>query len=492
MLLAGACAADLKALGPGPDLRGWPERVDWARAGDEAVAVLADYLRVDTSNPPGNEDRATAFLVERLRRDGIEAEVVPLAPGRSSLIARLKGSGAEPPLCLLSHSDVATAEASKWPADKGPFSGAIAPAPEAGADGPRYVWGRGALDMKGMGVLELQTLVWLKRLGVPLKRDVILLVVADEEVDNLGFRQLAQLHWDRIGCSQMVNEGGLGLKDVIYPGQTVFAISTGEKGVLWVRLTAHGAAGHGSTPMPDSAPARLLDALSILRTLPVDPTFDPSVVELLARVGDQGGGAKGFVLRRPLLQRWLAKGQLMEQPGTRAALIDTINVTGLDTGDHQPNVVPSEASALLDIRLLPGTRPEQVLARLEDATGRDPALTFEVLHHVMAASSPWEDDTLYQALARQAVAGRTDAVAGPALSVGFTDSIFARQLGVHAYGFVPFEITEAEAHTMHGADERVSVDNVRRGLGILFRAVLEVSADLSRQAPGAVEGAGAP
>jgi len=475
LLLVAACAADLKALPPGPDLRGWPERIDWAKAGDEAVAVLADYLRLDTTNPPGNEDLATAFLAGRLRQEGIEAEIVPLGPGRSSLVARLKGSGVEAPLCLLSHTDVAAAEPAKWTAGKGPFSGVVDP--------QGYVWGRGALDMKGMGVLELQTLVWLKRLGVPLRRDVILLAVADEESRNQGFRQLVQLHWDRLGCSHLVNEGGLGLRDVLYPGQTVFAISTGEKGVLWLKLTAHGQAGHGSTPRPDTAPVRLLDALDRLRALHPDPSFDPAVVELLARVGDHGGGFQGFVLTRPLLQRWLAAGRLMAEPGTRATLTDTLNVTGLDTGGNEPNVVPSQASAVLDVRLLPGTRPEQVVARLEDALGHDPALTFEVLVATPAAVSPWEGDPLYEALARQAVAGRTDAVAGPALSIGFTDSIFARQLGVRAYGFVPFEITEDEARTMHGADERVSVENVRRGFGILLRAVLEVSADLSKAAP---------
>jgi len=455
------------------------------------VSVLSDYLRIDTSNPPGNEARAARFLGQRLEQQGIATEYVELSPGRESLIARLPGSGAQAPLCLLSHTDVASAEPAKWTAGKGPFSGVVDPSTSLGAGGAggageqAYVWGRGALDMKGMGVLELETLVWLKRLGVPLTRDVVLLAVADEEVHNEGFRQLVQLHWERIGCSHLVNEGGLGLKDVISSGQTVFAISVGEKGVLWVRLTAHGSAGHGSTPRPDTAPVRLLDALATLRALAPDPVFDPSVVELLARVGDHMGGLKGFVLKRPLLQRWLAKGELMAEPGTRAALIDTLNVTGLDTGEHEPNVVPSEASALLDIRLLPGTRPEQALATLEDATGHDPALTFEVLQAVPAAMSPWEDDPLYAALARHAVGARTDAVAGPALSIGFTDSIYARQIGVRAYGFVPFEITEPEARTMHGADERVSVDNVRRGLQVLFQAVLEVSADLSVAAPGA-------
>jgi carboxypeptidase PM20D1 len=270
------------------------------------------------------------------------------------------------------------------------------------------------------------------------------------------------------------------LKDALFKNQTVFGISVAEKGVLWLRMTAHGEGGHGSTPMPDVAPRRLIRALDRLLKRAPKPRVHPSLLELFARVGQHRGGLSGFVLRRPVLVRNLVTGKLMARPGTRAALVDTVNITGLDTGGNQPNVVPSAASALLDCRLLPGTRPEQVIAELQALVGRDPNIRFEQMIYQPSLESP-RDDPFYRALARHAVAGRSDAVAGPMLSIGFTDSLFARRKGVRSYGLIPFEITEKEAKTMHGRDERVSERNVREGLRILFSAVLEVSADLTAQ-----------
>jgi len=469
-----ACAYPLPPDRAGPDLRGWPDDVDWNRAGREASQVLAGYLRQDTRNPPGNETVGATYLAHVLRREGIPSEIVEYAPGRGSLIARLEGSGKQRPLCLLSHIDVASAESpGDWPGGKGPLSGTI--------DANGMIWGRGALDMKGMGVLELLTLVWLKRLQVPLERDVILLAVADEEVDNRGMQFVMQRHFARLGCSHMVNEGGLGLKDALFKGQTVFAISVAEKGVLWLRVVARGASGHGSTPRPGQAPMRLIQALTrIARRVP-KPAVHPTLEQLFARVGRQHGGVAGVVLQRPALVRTLVLDRLMRQPGTRAALIDTVNITVLDTGGNQPNVVPGRATATLDIRLLPGSRPAAVIDELRQLV-HDPGIQFEQLSYWPSLQSP-QDDPLFRALARQAVAGRDDAVAGPVLSIGFTDSLFARRAGVRAYGLVPFEVTEQEASTMHGVGERVSVANMRRGLRVLLSAVLEVSADLRARRP---------
>ena len=165
------------------------------------------------------------------------------------MVARLDApDSTEPPLCLMHHMDVATAEPAQWPADRGPFSGA--------RDGAGFIWGRGALDMKGLGVLQLQTLRWLKRLAVPLKRSVVLLGVPDEEVDNQGMAFLLDKHWDKLRCGHVLNEGGMGIQDMFFPGQTVFTISVAEKGVLWVRMVAHGESGHGSVETPGRAPAR--------------------------------------------------------------------------------------------------------------------------------------------------------------------------------------------------------------------------------------------
>jgi acetylornithine deacetylase/succinyl-diaminopimelate desuccinylase-like protein len=440
-----------------------------ARAGREAIELLSDYLRVDTSNPPGNEARGARFLASVLEREGIAHELVDHGHGRASLIARLPGSGPEPPLCLLSHIDVVPADPAKWRTGRAPFDGVV-------ADG--YVWGRGALDMKGLGVLELLTMVWLKRLALPLRRSVVLLAVAGEETDNFGARTLVDRDWDRIGCSHAINEGGLAIEDMVFDGQTVHAISVAEKGVLWLRVTAKGEPGHGSTPLPGRAPDRLVHALSAIEERRPDIRVHRSIYDLLAQIGHEHGGVSGFVLARPELVDLFALGKLEENPLTHAALVDTVNLTGL-SGMNEPNVVPAEVHAVLDCRLLPGSHADDLIAELESLVDDD-GVTFTILQKFEATESPWQDDPVFAAIAREAVGGRKGVVAGPVLSPGFTDSTFLRRRGVRAYGFVPFEVPKEELAGYHGRNERVSVENVVRGLRTLYRVVVDVAVDPAR------------
>ncbi len=437
---------------------------DWALAGPETVQNLAAYLQVDTTNPPGNELRGAQFLADLLAKEGIPSQIDEFAPGRANLIARLPGSGQEKPLCLISHTDVVTAEPAFWEPGKGPLSGTI-------ADG--FVYGRGALDMKGMGMLEAMVLIQLKRQAVPLRRDVILLAVADEEVNSLGMQRVVDTMWDQIGCSHSVNEGGLGIQDLMFEGQTAWAISAAEKGVLWAKIIASGEPGHGSTPRPGQAPERLHAAIEALGKYKAKPNISVELYEFLRRVGVDRGGILKSLLASPGMVRSLLTGRLMGSPPTRAAITDTLNVTGYG-GAHEPNVVPSEVWANLDCRLQPGTTPAQMLARLQDLTKDVPGIRFEVLSEKEANRSPWEDP-FFDALAEAMTEGKPGQVAGPVLSVGFTDSLFLRPLGVHAYGIVPFSVTQEEMKGMHGHAERVSVENVENGLRKLYRAVLKVS-----------------
>lgn len=464
-LLAIACVPKPVPLAPAPaHVEAMRARMDWEKAGDEVVEVLAGYLRVNTTNPPGDESLGVAYLGGVLDREGIAWESWDYAPGRGSLVARLPGSGAEAPLCLLSHIDVASSEPERWAAGKGPFSGVI--------DEDGYLWGRGALDMKGMGAMELMTLVWLKRLDVPLRRDVILLAVADEEVDNRGALHIAS-RWDEIGCSHLVNEGGLGVRDAIFEGQTIFGISTAEKGILWAQLVAEGKPGHGSTPQPNQSPDALRRALDDLDRYDPKPRIPDALFVTLDAVGRQRGGFAGAVLTRPWAVNLLVRPQLAKEPGMNALMVDTLNLTGLG-GMLQPNVVPSASIAQLDSRLLPGTTPDEMAARIRHLTRKHP-VHLEILQTAKSLGSP-VDDPLYDALARYAVEGRDDAVVGPILSPGFTDSLLLRPLGVRAYGFVPVEVSTEEAETMHGHDERVPVDQVKKGFQRLFNAVVEVAA----------------
>ena len=464
-----SCAGAPRALHTAPPgLEKYGAAMDFTKAGDEAVEVLRGYLRLDTMNPPGNETLGAEYLKAELAKDGLEAQVHEFAPGRGSLVARLKATtpSGEKPLCLLSHIDVVPAEAALWPKDKGPLSGAL-------VDG--MIWGRGALDMKGLGTLELQTFRWLARNHVPLHRDVILLAVADEEVGEGGMKLVTESLWGEVDCGHIINEGGMGVRGLLTENQTTFAISVGEKGILWVRVVAEGEAGHGSTPTDTRAPPHLVAALEKLATRQPKPRVQPAMYELLRRVGEKNGGAAGFVMQHPSLVDTFAMKKLLAKPNTRAGVTDTCQVTGFEGKGSAPNVIPSQVSALMDCRLLPGTTPRALLAELEGLVKDVPGIKLEVLQAFEAGVSEM-DDPFFDALARHAVEGRDDAVAGPIISPGYTDSILARVKGARAYGFVPFDITPEELATFHGRDERVSVKNVHRGLEILFKAVIDVAA----------------
>jgi acetylornithine deacetylase/succinyl-diaminopimelate desuccinylase-like protein len=459
LVLAG-CATP-RVLAPLPD----KVSVDWKATGDEAVSFLSRYLQVDTRNPPGNETLGARFLADELKKDGIDAVITEFAPGRGSLIARLEAPRAtEKPLCLLSHLDVVTADYTEWPPDAQPLSGAV-------KDGA--VWGRGALDMKGMGAIETLTLKLLARHRVALKRDVILIAVADEEVDNAGMHHVVDTKWSELDCGVLLNEGGIGLKGLLFENQTVFPITVAEKGTLWLRIVARGAPGHGSTPMPGRAPDALIRAASKLRAREPNPVIHPSLYELLARVGAQKGGLTGFVLTHPSLVDLLVTGKLMANPATRAALTNTCQVTGWEGKGSAPNVIPSTVAAIVDCRVLPGVAPLDFRDALQAYLGDEVQL--EVIQHEPATESSW-DDPLLDALERNLRAGREDVVVGPAISPGFTDSNIARPKGTKAYGLVPFEIDAELLATMHGKHERLPITELTHGLEVLFRAVVEAAA----------------
>lgn len=452
----------LAGAGETPErVKTWRDAVDWQAAGDEAASWLSRYLAIDTVAPPGNERDGAVFLQGVLEAEGVPTRLIEHGDNRASLIARVAGDGSAPPLCLLSHIDVVPAEREHWTHD--PFGGEL-------IEGE--VWGRGALDMKGMGIVELATMVQLNRLQVPLSRDVVMLAVADEEVDGLGMRTLVEQHWDEIGCSHLINEGGLGVRDALFEGQTLHAISVAERGVLWLRLVAEGVAGHGSSISEGEAPARLVEAMAqIARRDKPKAVIHPAFYRLFRRVGEHKGGLIGALIKSPSGVRTLVKPALMKRSATAAALTNTLHLTGMG-GGQSVNVVPSQVWAQYDGRLLPGVTAEQQLAKWQELIEGLEGVRWEVIDAVEGNESPI-DDPLFDRLAHYAEEDRPDAAAGPVLSVGFTDSIFVRPLGVHAYGYVPFVVTEAEARTMHGHDERVSVENVREGVRRLFSVVVD-------------------
>ena len=456
---------------PHPERQAWADKVDWEAARDEAVSLLSGYLAIDTSNPPGSEADGAAYLEAFLLGEGIEVSRHAFAPGRDNLIARVRADHpTEAPLCLLSHIDVVHAEADAW--DVAPFSGTV--------DDAGYLWGRGALDMKGVGVLELLSVVWLQRLGVPLRRDVVLLAVGDEEVDNLGVRDLAQHHWADIGCSHVLNEGGMGVRGALVEDLSTFAVSFTEKGSLWLNMWAEGTPGHGSTPLDDSAPMRLMQALERLADRKVEASYHEHLYDLLRAIGERIGGIKGAVLRSPSLTRSLATGELMDNPLTAAVLTNTINVTGFGGADA-PNVVPSAVFAQLDVRMLPGVTSDQMLAELGDLVEGVPGIRFEVLQDMPALESP-VDDPVYEAIVRRLALAYPGAAVGPLIMPGTTDSQVLRDMGVHCYGVAPFEVPLDDLRGMHGHNERLHVDTLGRGLQVMLGIVLDVAASDERAA----------
>ena len=356
------------------------------------------------------------------------------------------------------------AEAQHW--EHPPFGGVI-------KDGE--LWGRGALDMKGLGALQLMTLIWLHRHNIPLSRDVILLAVADEEVGNAGAKQLFEQDelWNQLQCGTVINEGGLGVRDALFDGQDVHGISVAEKGVLWVRIHATGPAGHGSVAQEGEAPDTLRAVMHAISKGKIRPKFSPIVFDMLRGVGKHKKGLIGGVLRSKALIRWLVQPKFMKRGPTRAMITNTVHLTGMD-GGQKPNVVPSSGWVQYDCRLLPGMTGEEHLNQLKHWTRHIDNIAFQVLHDVPASASPMDDPT-YVALSRYAVENRPNAVAVPTLSVGFTDSLFARRRGAHAYGYAPFVVTVEEAQTMHGHNERISLNNIHDGAKILFSAVVEVA-----------------
>ena len=423
--------------------------IDWAQIGEEASTFLSQYVQIDTTNPPGNEIPAAEFLAARFHGAGLEAQVFQSESGRGSVLARLRGSGARRPVVLLNHLDVVPADPAGW--THPPFGGEI--------DGG-YVWGRGAIDCKGIGVVEAMALIAMKRAGIQLSRDVIFLGTADEEEGGeKGAGWFVDKHFDELGNPEFVlNEGGGIHQDP--DGHRAYEVGVAEKTPFWLRLTATGTGGHGSTPRPDSAVVRLIRALDRIDRFEPRVRVVPEVqryYRALAAVYT-GETRKRYEDLTAALRDPAFRTEFLAQPRDAALVRDTIAPTVL-RGGAKTNVVPRSASAELDCRLLPGEDSQAFLDHLKATVGDDD-IHFEVLLNFPSSSSD-VDTALYRAIAAEARKRGRPVV--PSVLRGFTDSHFFRERGVAAYGFVPVVITPEEGETVHGIDERMSLQNLRDG-----------------------------
>jgi acetylornithine deacetylase/succinyl-diaminopimelate desuccinylase-like protein len=442
-----------------------PERLK--QYADLAVQWQREYLRIDTTNPPGNEARAADFFKKIFDQEQIENRVFNYAPGRADVWARIPHTttSSQRPIVLLNHMDVVTSDASHWKAP--PFSAEI-------VDGSIY--GRGAQDMKNEGLAQFMVMVMLKREKVELDRDVIFLAVSDEEVDGTGSDWFIEHQRDLLGNAEfLINEGGENLLEnnghVKYVG-----VDVGEKAAFWLHMVAHGRAGHGSLPIADSAPNRLVQALNRIIAYRTPLKVLPVVEEFLRDMApyESPERAEKFRNIQQALQDKNFQREVEQDESLNYLLRDTVALTMLG-GSEQTNVIPPEAWANLDVRLLPGDDPKQFLETIREVV-KDPNVSITPLNadFRLANSSP-TNTALFNAIQKVSAAYFPGTPIVPRLDSGYTENQRYRPLGINSYGFTPYTSTEDEGSTEHGNDERIRVEEVRRGFRVLYDVVMTVA-----------------
>src|SRR5579864_5817663 len=437
-----------------------------SRYSDLAVEWLQQYLRIDTTNPPGNELQAAEFFKKILDGEGIENKLFEYQPGRADLWARIPHAATEPerPLILLNHMDVVTSDPAHWKVP--PFSGQM-------LDGAIY--GRGAQDMKNEGLAQLVVMVMLKREKARLNRDVIFLAVSDEEADGSGTDWMLANHRDLLENAEfLINEGG---ENLLENGRARYiGVDVGEKVPFWLRVEAHGRSGHGSRPILDSAPNRLVRALD--RVIAYRPPYRvlPVVEEFFREMApyEPPERARNFRNIRQALQDPNFRQQVDHDESLNFLLRETIALTMLH-GSDQTNVIPSVAWANLDVRLLPGEDGQKLLATIRKVIA-DSEVTVEPLpgNDRSANYSP-TNTTLYAAIKRVSAQYFPGTPVAPRFTTAYTENQRYRPLGIAAYGFTPYTATDEEGSTEHGDNERIRVEEVRRGPRILYDVVLAVA-----------------
>jgi acetylornithine deacetylase/succinyl-diaminopimelate desuccinylase-like protein len=443
-------------MGAGP-LQG-QRRGDTTRLEDEAVRRMVEYLRINTTNPPGNEDQAMQFFARIFTQEGIAFDTASSAPGRGNIWARLKG-GPAPALVLLHHMDVVPADQRYWRFD--PFAATVQDS---------EIYARGALDTKSLGIVELEAFLSLHRRGVTLARDVIFMATADEEAGGVfGAGWVVQHHPEAFhGAGLLLNEGGDGRDE---DGRRQMGIEVTQKVPLWLRLVSTGDPGHGSIPPVASSVNRLVRALYRIQTYQFAPRIVPAVdvyFRAMAPSAAPGWRTAFQDMAHTILDPQALLKLQLEEPELAALTRNTCSITMLDAS-NKINVIPPEARGQLDCRLLPDQDREAFIQELEGIIN-DPAIKVEQIMAFTAAVSP-TDDPLYHAIVTVTRRHFPDATIVPQVSTGFTDSHFFRDLGIDCYGYAPFMIPSDQASGVHGNNERISIANVRRGTGMMREIV---------------------
>jgi acetylornithine deacetylase/succinyl-diaminopimelate desuccinylase-like protein len=454
-----------------------------ASGGDsKTAALLSELIRVNTSNPPGNEKALDELLATKFKPLGFEVEIIPTPdPVKAHFIARLKGDGSAKPILLAAHADVVGVERDKWTLD--PFAGTI-------KDG--FVYGRGALDFKGGLAVFAEAAMRLAQNKIPLKRDIILLSEADEESGKYNTVWLAKSHWDKIDCEFALNEGGWIMKK---PDGSVryVSVSTADKTAITLLVTAHGTSTHSSLPRPDNAIFRLARAMAKLSEYDTRPRLIPSTREFFMTLAKTSQPPESTYFEDlvnsadPATVERAAK-TISKDPLLHAIMRNTIAPVFLQAG-FRGNVIPGSATATINFRAVPGTTPDELIAEMKNVFN-DPEIDVTL---PPANSEAGATNARYAGLAAKAKASRTDtdlykALIGgahkvwpgvpvtPYLFQAGTDALAWRSRGVPVYGIYPYPITDEDLSRMHGNDERMSVQSLDQGTEMIYETLLEVAA----------------
>lgn len=429
--------------------------ISWDSLGAETATVLAAYLRLNTTNPPGNELQTAQFLKKILEDNGIEAQILDtaeLGAGRANLYARLRGNGSKKAIALVSHMDVVPVTPAFWSVDA--FGGVV-------KDG--YLYGRGALDMKGEGIAELMAMLAIKRSGVALNRDIAFIGNADEELGGTGAQTFVARHPDLLKDVEfLITEGGDNPLD--HGRLLYYGVSVAEKRTFWQRITVHGVPSHGSRPTKQNPVPRLVAALDKIAHYETPLRVTPGVRKFLRDLSSGFTGAQAAwlanvdsALKVPAARAWI-----LDHVEWNAILRNTISETGL-SGSNKTNVIPAEASAELDIRLLPDQDTAAFRAELVRVVDDTAVHWTTILPPKPPLESPIETD-LFKAIERAAHERDPKALITTVMLTGATDRPTYRAAGIVTYGLDPFKVEmEDSQRGVHGNDERISLENLEFG-----------------------------